>query len=118
MLILEYSIRIDESPLDINIKQAVLALESEQPGISLDDLIKMSCTTAHVYDVYSQIERDDLWADLGSEPLAEPGHVRVFLNRNQAAAYDALAESEIRERKSGPVDMRVGSAGSLDGRSF
>lgn len=118
MLFLEDYLRPDVPPVDVNTKQAVLALVSEQPGISLVDLFKMSGTTAHGDDVYSLIARDDLWADLASEPLAEPGYVRVFLNRNQAAAYDALAESEIRERKSGPVDMRVGSAVSWDGRTL
>jgi putative transposase len=118
MLFLEDYLRADVPPVDVNTKQAVLALVSEQPGISLVDLFKMSETTAHGDDVYSLIARDDLWADLGSEFLAEPGHVRVFLNRNQAVAYDAPAESKIPERKSGSVDMRVGSAVSWDGRTL
>jgi putative transposase len=118
MLFLEDYLRADVPPVDVNTKQAVQALVSEQPGISLVNLFKMSETTAHADDVYSLIARDELWADLRSELLAEPNHVRVFLNRDQAAAHEALAKSGTPERRPRPVDLKVGSAVSWDGRTL
>jgi putative transposase len=117
-LFLEDYLRADVPLVDVSTRQTVLSLVSEQPGISLADLLRMTEATAHGDDVYALIARDELWADLRSELLAEPDQARVFLNRDQAAAYEALAESETREERRRSVDLRVGSAVSWDGRTL
>ena len=54
-------------------------LRPDEKGLVLDWLRKLG-NKERTTDGKAPV---DLWAHLGSEPLAEPGHVRVFLNGNR-----------------------------------
>jgi putative transposase len=44
-------------------------------------------------DVYALIATEQLYVDLSHTPLADPQHVQVFVDREQATAYTALSQS-------------------------
>jgi putative transposase len=44
-------------------------------------------------DVYALIATEQLYVDLSLMPLADPEHVQVFVDREQAMAYSTLSQS-------------------------
>jgi putative transposase len=44
-------------------------------------------------DVYALIASEQLYVDLSQTPLADPAHVQVFVDQEQAAAYRTLSQS-------------------------
>ena len=116
MLFLEDYLRFGSPQMEGSAAEVVRAQVSEQPGISLKDLFDVTQGKADRGNVYALIVRDELWMDLHSELLTEPERAHVFSSRDQAGAYEALAESSCQRARS--VTLRVGMAVSWDSQTW
>jgi transposase InsO family protein len=77
--------------------QPVLSQVAAEPGITLHDL-QHAVAAATPDDLHILIAQQQVYVDLGAEPLAKPMAVRVFANKETAQAY-ALALSTADEKR-------------------
>jgi putative transposase len=70
----------------------VLDIVSEDAGILLADLLDQ-IKKASSDDIYTLITTERLYVNLSKIPLAEPGRVRVFINKGIAESYILLNET-------------------------
>lgn len=71
---------------------AIRTIIMSQPGLRLLDLLH-TLTQGSADDVYFLLVTGQIYVDLSSAPLADPGHVPVFLNREMAEASVSLCPS-------------------------
>lgn len=89
-LFLEDYYRAEFLEVEEFVKKHILAIISEQPGITLAELLdKKSALKAD--DIYSLIVTKDIYVDLEKFLLVEPQRVRVFDNEQTAKAYQLVA---------------------------
>lgn len=72
-------------------REDILATVEAQPGISLSDLLAHAGGNSD--DVYALIAGDHIYIDLRAAPLAEPGQVHVFRDRDIADAFTSMTAS-------------------------
>ena len=89
---LEDYLRVSRPPLDAEVITAIRALVMGKPALSLLELLE-GLQTGTPDDVYFLIATEQLYVDLSQTPLADPQHVLVFVDRQQAAAYTTLHQS-------------------------
>jgi hypothetical protein len=70
----------------------IRALVMGKPALPLLELLE-GLPTGTPDDVYFLIATEQLYVDLSQTPLADPQHVSVFVDREQAAAYTALSQA-------------------------
>jgi putative transposase len=89
---LEEYLRASSSCVTSEIAEAIRILVMRKPALTLLELLE-GLEGGTVDDVYFLIATDQLYVDLSQTPLADPQHVHVFLDREQAEAYVALSQS-------------------------
>lgn len=82
-----------------------------EPGLSLKELLRRTQETANCDDVFMLIARDEIYVNLRVTPLTEQDEVRVFPDRETAAAYESLVQTTSLSRMSSPtyVDLKMNS---------
>ena len=91
---LEDYLRVSCAPVPPEITEAIRLLVMRKPALTLLELLE-SLTLGTTDDLYFLIATDQVYVDLSQTPLADPGHVHVFLDREQAEAYVALRQSSV-----------------------
>ena len=101
---LEDYLRADSSGPATAVREAVLALVSTRPGLTLSDLFDASEKVTDRDDVYWMIALGPLHVDLAASALVEPEKVRVFPYQPPAGSSRPVptkAEGEYKERRPG-----------------
>ena len=89
---LEDYVCVSRPPLEAEVTTAIRALVMGKPALTLLELLEgLSAGTPD--DVYFLIATEQLYVDLSQTPLADPQHVSVFVDREQAVAYTTLSQS-------------------------
>lgn len=91
-LLLEDYLRFSRPPLDAEVITTIRALVMGKPALSLLELLE-GLQTGTPDDVYFLIATEQLYVDLSQTPLADPQHVPVFIDHEQAAAHTVLNQS-------------------------
>ena len=89
---LEDYLRVARPPQTIEVTTAIRALVMSKPALTLLQLLE-GLPTGTPDDVYFLIATEQLYVDLSQTPLADPQHVPVFVDREQAVAYTTLSQS-------------------------
>ena len=89
---LEDYLRFSRPPLDAEMITTIRALVMGKPALSLAELLE-GLQAGTPDDVYFLIATEQLYVDLSQTPLADPQHVPVFVDREQAAAHTVLNQS-------------------------
>jgi len=89
---LEDYLRFSRAPVSTEVTTAIRTLVMSKPALSLLEVLE-GLQTGTPDDVYALIAIEQLYVDLSHTPLADPGHVQVFVDREQAAAYSTLSQS-------------------------
>jgi putative transposase len=109
--------RTGMTAIKIHSQEAVVAKLALQPGILLGDLLSEGGMGLLRDDVYTLIASGSIYADLLSDPIWEPGKVRLFETQEAAKAYTRIADSTPRVCPAGKVfDAAVGSTLWWDSR--
>ncbi|MGK7898908.1 MAG: TnsA endonuclease N-terminal domain-containing protein, partial [Xenococcus sp. (in: cyanobacteria)] len=90
-LFLEDYYRAESLVIDESVKNRIIAIISEQTGITLAELLDPK-NSINADDIYSLIVNKDIYVDLESSLLVEPQRVKVFRNEQTAKAHDLIAE--------------------------
>lgn len=86
------NLRFSRSPIELEIMTAIRARVMSKPALTLLELLEgLQAGTSD--DVYALIATEQLYVDLSHTPLADPQHVQVFVDREQASAYTTLSQS-------------------------
>jgi putative transposase len=89
---LEDYLRFSRSPIEPEVTTAIRARVMSKPALTLLELLEgLQAGTSD--DVYALIATEQLYVDLSHTPLADPQHVQVFVDREQASAYTTLSQS-------------------------
>src|SRR6266702_2372393 len=89
---LEDYLRFSRSPIEPEVATAIRARVMSKPALTLLELLEgLQAGTSD--DVYALIATEHLYVDLTHTPLADPQHVQVFVDREQASAYTTLSQS-------------------------
>src|SRR6266566_384799 len=89
---LEDYLRFSRAPVSTEVITAIRTLVRSKPALSLLEVLE-GLQTETPDDVYALIASEQLYVDLSHTPLADAGHVQVFVDREQAAAYSTLSQS-------------------------
>src|SRR6266487_343713 len=89
---LEDYLRFSRAPVSTEVNTAIRTLVRSKPALSLLEVLE-GLQTETPDDVYALIASEQLYVDLSHTPLADAGHVQVFVDREQAAAYSTLSQS-------------------------
>ena len=89
---LEDYLRFSCAPVETEVATALRQLCQSRPALSLLDVLE-GLQTGTPDDVYALIACEQLYVDLSQTPLADPAHVQVFVDQEQAAAYRTLSQS-------------------------
>jgi len=89
---LEDYLRFSRAPVSTEVIIAIRTLVMSKPALSLLEVLE-GLQTETPDDVYALIASEQLYVDLSHTPLADAGHVQVFVDREQAAAYSTLSQS-------------------------
>jgi len=89
---LEDYVRVSRPPLEAEVTTAIRGLVMGKPALTLLELLE-GLPTGTPDDVYFLIATEQLYVDLSQTPLADPQHVPVFVDREQAAAYTTLSQA-------------------------
>ncbi len=89
---LEDYLRVAHLPQTAEVTTAIRALVMSKPALTLLQLLE-GLPTGTPDDVYFLIATEQLYVDLSQTPLADPQHVPVFVDREQAVAYTTLSQS-------------------------
>src|SRR5215469_8447591 len=81
---LEDYLRAESPAVDCHVRQAVLALVTNYPGISLSELFRMAEGLATRDDIYMLIASGIIQTDLVSAPLVHPERVCLFAGNNES----------------------------------
>jgi len=84
---LEDYLRFDRPGAEGFVDPAIRELVKAEPGISLADLLEHSSDLTKPDGIYLLIASGQLYVDLGTAAIAEPGQVLVFTDAETAAAY-------------------------------
>lgn len=98
----------------------ILAEVRARLGITLMDLLKhLESLTSHD-NVFLLIARGELYVDIQAAPLAEPGKVYVFPDRDTAIAFAASIHTPKVDRADVPLflDLAVGNPVQWDGKGW
>jgi hypothetical protein len=117
---LEDYLRASCSPVAPEMVQALRLLIMRKPGLSLLDVLER-LTQASADDIYFCIATEQIHVALSQRPLADPQHVQVFLDREQAAAYVALEHSGVQlfpRSSSSAVAVMAGTMLWWDGKPW
>jgi len=119
LLFLEDYLRADCPPVEERAAEAVRALVTQKPGLSLGGLLRR-LAGASTDDVYRLIATERLFVDLHATALAEPERVRVF--RDAASAHaDAVIAASVPPHPVGgapALSWTVGASVVWDGRCW
>lgn len=112
--------RDDSSPVKVDVRDMVLKIVAEAPGIALDELFEYSKPAAKYDDIFKLIIKGELYVSLRDAPLVEQNKVKVYLNRETATAYQNLLQISAPPRLDVPhfVKMTVGSSLQWNGRGW
>jgi putative transposase len=114
LLFLEDYLRVEMKDLNEKVIGSAMSVVTEHPGVTLQELLAIEKIPSDV--VFAMIARGQLYVDLYAAPLAEPGRVRVFLDRETAQGYAVIASSF---SGSNPfVNVQLGAPVAWDGRSW
>ncbi len=114
LLFLEDYLRVEMKDLNEKVIGSAMSVVTEHPGITLQELLVIGKIPSDV--VFAMIARGQLYVDLYAAPLAEPGRVRVFPDRETAQGYAVIASSF---SGSNPlVNVQLGASVAWDGRSW
>ena len=91
---LEDYLRFAYPPLETSVVDAVRSLVMGKPALTLLALLE-GLQTGRADDIYFLIATDQVYVDLSQTPLADPEHVQVFVDREQAEAYATLSQSSL-----------------------
>jgi transposase InsO family protein len=86
---LEDYLRVSRVAVETEVSTAIRQLCMSKPALSLLELLE-ELRTGTPDDLYALIASEQLYVDLSQAPLADPAHVHVFVDREQAAAYSQL----------------------------
>jgi putative transposase len=96
----DYFRRIESLVIKEELAIELLDIVAEEPGILLTDLLERvsapqggRINKASSDDIYTLITTERLYVNLSSIPLAEPGRVRVFINKGIADSYILLNDT-------------------------
>ena len=89
---LEDYLRVSRPPLDGEVTTGIRGLVMGKPALTLLELLE-GLPAGTPDDVYFLIATEQLYVDLSQTPLADPQHVPVFVDREQATAYATLHHS-------------------------
>lgn len=89
---LEDYLRFSRAPVENEVASAIRQFCQGRPAISLLDVLE-GLPVGTPDDVYALIACEQVYVDLSHTPLADPVHVQVFVDREQAAAYHTLRQS-------------------------
>ena len=81
---LEDYLRAESLAVDYRVRQAMLALVTNHPGISLSDLFRMAEGLATRDDIYMLIASGIIQTDLVSAPLVHPERVCLFAGNSES----------------------------------
>ncbi|MEM9271564.1 MAG: Mu transposase C-terminal domain-containing protein [Cyanobacteria bacterium P01_F01_bin.143] len=118
-LFLEDYYRAESLVVDESVKNSIIALLSEQTGITLAELIDPK-NNFNADEVYSLIVNKDIYVDLESSLLVESQRVKVFCNEQTAKAHDLITtESTDRSINFPPVvNLSTGNLIYWDGKGL
>jgi putative transposase len=89
---LEDYLRFSRPSIEPGVATAIRARVMSKPALTLLELLEgLQAGTSD--DVYALIATEQLYVDLSHTPLADPQHVQVFVDREQATAYTTLSQS-------------------------
>ncbi|HEX3642761.1 MAG TPA: Mu transposase C-terminal domain-containing protein [Ktedonobacteraceae bacterium] len=88
---LEDYLRCSRPHVEMAMRDAIRACVMRKPGLTLLELLKEQ-QTGTADDIYFLIATDVLSVDLSDIPLADPEHVQVFVDHEQAQAYATLRQ--------------------------
>ncbi len=89
---LEDYLRFSRAPVENEVATATHQMCQSRPAISLLDVLE-GLQVGMPDDVYALIASEQLYVDLSQAPLADPAHVHMFVDREQAVAYHTLSQS-------------------------
>lgn len=114
LLFLEDYLRVDKEDLDEQAVCCVTSFIAEHPGITLQEFLASGKVSNDV--VFAMIARGQLYVDLRTAPLAEPGRVQVFRDQETAQGYTVIASSSSENHPF--VTVALGISVVWDGRSW
>lgn len=91
---LEDYLRADPVVIDHRVREAVLTLVSEHPGISLDALFHATEQASSTDDIYLLIASGAISTDLSAAPLIDPERVFLFQNNDPQAMCQRTARAQ------------------------
>jgi transposase InsO family protein len=115
LIFLEDYLRAESAEISSEVEQSVRQSVSTQPGISLQELLRQD--EAAIDAIYLLIATEKVYVNLNLAPLAEPGQVQVFADREVALAYAHINETGPRP-STHLIDLSCGALVSWDGRGW
>ena len=114
LLFLEDYLHADKEDLDEKAVCSAASLVAEHPGVTLQELLAIGKVPNDV--VFAMIARGQLYVDLHTAPLAEPGRVQVFRDQETAQGYTVVISSS--SRNDPFVTVALGASVVWDVRSW
>ena len=116
-LFLEDYYRAESLEIEESVKNPLIATVSEQPGITLAELLDPE-NDFNADDIYSSIVNQDIYVDLETYLLAEPKRTKVFCNEQTAKAYELVTTSSTENNSisSPTINLATGSLILWDGK--
>jgi putative transposase len=107
--------RFDAAEVAPAIRETVQAEVDATPGLLLSELFSKTKGVSRD-DIHRLIATGDVFVDLRAAGVMEPEKVRVFPNRESAAAYRHIEDALCRERRPRFVGLTPGTSVVWDGR--
>lgn len=115
MFLEDYILHADHT-VDNEAKRLITSLVGQEPGILLSELLANK-TNYTSDDIYYLLAQKHLYFAINKHVLAEPGTVKIFLNEEQAKAYENIITYNKRPIFSlNVLDVQVGSEIIWDGK--
>ena len=114
LLFLEDYLRAGKEDLDEKAVCSVASWVAKHPSITLQELLATGKTSSDV--VFAMIARGELYVDLRTAPLAEPGRVPVFRDLETAQGCAVIASSSSGDHPF--VTVALGASVVWDGQSW
>lgn len=117
LLFLEDYLRVSTPTVSEELRDLIQTLVMRNPGLTLRELLEQN--QAGIADaIYFLIVTDGLYVDLHATPLAEPEHVRVFLDRKTAHASTTLSRRSSEIPRTPVREIHVGTSFLWDGKPW
>ena len=118
-LFLEDYYRVESLVVDESVKNRIIAILSEQTGITLAELLEHK-NNFNADDIYFLIATKDIYVDLERSLLVEPQRVKVFCNEQTAKAHDLITEESTSSSIISPpvVNLITGNLIYWDGKGL